>query len=687
MRARSRESARSLPERAETDSRTGRYYMKTRSRARFTRSSHRLHGVPPPPRENRGRHEDARRHRHRHQHHQAARRQRGGGRLARGALCARRRWCGWAARRCATGRLSPEAIEAGVSTVEHFVKLAGGVRARRSSGRSRRAPCARRPTPDEFVAAVAEAHGRPDRRRSPARRRPGSSTSALRSEFPARHDPLFLSTSAAARRSSSSPTARACSSPRACRSASSGSRDRYARNDPPSDRDRQAMKKAIRGAPRKAVEAVRKKGFKTCVGSSGTIQSLSLVHEAAILGREPSPTGHRTLTRDGLKKVNRLLRRTTEKDKLRDPGPRSAAPRHRRARRGAARPGSSSAPAPTRSSWGSGACARACCSTHVARHGEARSPATATCARAAWTGCCAAGNAEVLHAAHVARLALEIFDQTHALHQLTATEREWLQYGALLHDIGCYIGYAKHQRHSYYLITHGDLTGFSSDEIEVIASLARYHKGGRPKEHARELAAARPVPAGGRREARRRSCGSPTASTAATASSSRACRAAPSARKRRARGERARRLRARARRGAQEGEPVRARVRPDGRLPGGAGRARRRTCFRRTSRSCRPRRCGARETGNGAGGTRVKEHFREQLEDLRRQLILMGGEVERQIHRAIEALTEMDAEKAAPSSPPTRRSTGWRCRSRSRRSRSSPCSSPSPSTCGSSSPP
>jgi exopolyphosphatase/guanosine-5'-triphosphate,3'-diphosphate pyrophosphatase len=89
---------------------------------------------------------------------------------------------------------------------------------------------------------------------------------------------------------------------------------------------------------------------------------------------------------------------------------------------------------------------------------------------------------EVLHAAHVTRLALEIFDQTHALHQLSSTEREWLQYGALLHDIGCHIGYAKHQRHSYYLITHGDLTGFSSDEVEVLASIARYHKGGGPKQ-------------------------------------------------------------------------------------------------------------------------------------------------------------------------------------------------------------
>ena len=42
----------------------------------------------------------------------------------------------------------------------------------------------------------------------------------------------------------------------------------------------------------------------------------------------------------------------------------------------------------------------------------------------------------------------------------------------------------------------------------------------------------------------------------------------------------------------------------------------------------------------------MKEHFSEQLEELRRHLILMGGEVERQIHRAVEALIEMDVQKA-----------------------------------------
>lgn len=42
----------------------------------------------------------------------------------------------------------------------------------------------------------------------------------------------------------------------------------------------------------------------------------------------------------------------------------------------------------------------------------------------------------------------------------------------------------------------------------------------------------------------------------------------------------------------------------------------------------------------------MKEHFSEQLEELRRNLILMGGEVERQMHRAIEAVIEVDVEKA-----------------------------------------
>ena len=85
------------------------------------------------------------------------------------------------------------------------------------------------------------------------------------------------------------------------------------------------------------------------------------------------------------------------------------------------------------------------------------------------------------HAQHVARLALALFDQTRALHGLTDRERELLEYAALMHDLGVHISYARHHRHSYYLIKNGDLRGFEPDEIDVMALVARYHRRGTPK--------------------------------------------------------------------------------------------------------------------------------------------------------------------------------------------------------------
>jgi exopolyphosphatase/guanosine-5'-triphosphate,3'-diphosphate pyrophosphatase len=85
------------------------------------------------------------------------------------------------------------------------------------------------------------------------------------------------------------------------------------------------------------------------------------------------------------------------------------------------------------------------------------------------------------HADQVARTSLALFDQTRAVHGLTDKEREWLEYSALLHDIGVHISYEKHHRHSYYLIKHGDLRGFDPQEIEVMALVTRYHRRATPK--------------------------------------------------------------------------------------------------------------------------------------------------------------------------------------------------------------
>ena len=85
------------------------------------------------------------------------------------------------------------------------------------------------------------------------------------------------------------------------------------------------------------------------------------------------------------------------------------------------------------------------------------------------------------HAQQVARLSLALFDHTRSVHGLTDREREWLEYAALLHDIGVHISYERHHKHSCYLIQNGDLRGFEPDEVEAIALVARYHRQATPR--------------------------------------------------------------------------------------------------------------------------------------------------------------------------------------------------------------
>jgi exopolyphosphatase/guanosine-5'-triphosphate,3'-diphosphate pyrophosphatase len=85
------------------------------------------------------------------------------------------------------------------------------------------------------------------------------------------------------------------------------------------------------------------------------------------------------------------------------------------------------------------------------------------------------------HAQQVSRLAVALFEQTRAIHGLTDREREWLEYAAILHDIGVHISYERHHKHSYYLITNGLLRGFEPEEIEIIGLIARYHRQAPPK--------------------------------------------------------------------------------------------------------------------------------------------------------------------------------------------------------------
>ena len=81
------------------------------------------------------------------------------------------------------------------------------------------------------------------------------------------------------------------------------------------------------------------------------------------------------------------------------------------------------------------------------------------------------------HSRQVARLSLLLFDALLPIHGLEPRDRELLEYAALLHDAGYWIGAEKHHKHAYYLIREGPLEGFSREEIQVIGLTARYHRG------------------------------------------------------------------------------------------------------------------------------------------------------------------------------------------------------------------
>ena len=62
----------------------------------------------------------------------------------------------------------------------------------------------------------------------------------------------------------------------------------------------------------------------------------------------------------------------------------------------------------------------------------------------------------------------------------------------MLHDIGYSIHYRGHHKHAYYLITNAVLDSFDPREIEIVAHVARYHRGATPKASHPTLAALKP---------------------------------------------------------------------------------------------------------------------------------------------------------------------------------------------------
>jgi exopolyphosphatase/guanosine-5'-triphosphate,3'-diphosphate pyrophosphatase len=89
---------------------------------------------------------------------------------------------------------------------------------------------------------------------------------------------------------------------------------------------------------------------------------------------------------------------------------------------------------------------------------------------------------ELAHGKQVARLAGELFGQLADRMKLNPADRPFLEAAARLQDVGYLINYDQHHKHSYHLILNSRLPGFRPRELELIANIARYHRGARPKQ-------------------------------------------------------------------------------------------------------------------------------------------------------------------------------------------------------------
>jgi exopolyphosphatase/guanosine-5'-triphosphate,3'-diphosphate pyrophosphatase len=85
------------------------------------------------------------------------------------------------------------------------------------------------------------------------------------------------------------------------------------------------------------------------------------------------------------------------------------------------------------------------------------------------------------HSVQDAELAVRLFDLTADLHELDDAYRDLLYCAGLLHDIGYMEGYWGHHKTAYRLIMQAKLAGLTERERQIVANVARYHRGARPK--------------------------------------------------------------------------------------------------------------------------------------------------------------------------------------------------------------
>jgi exopolyphosphatase / guanosine-5'-triphosphate,3'-diphosphate pyrophosphatase len=84
------------------------------------------------------------------------------------------------------------------------------------------------------------------------------------------------------------------------------------------------------------------------------------------------------------------------------------------------------------------------------------------------------------HALQVRNSAMQLFAALRSVHRLPPEYAEWLSAAAMLYEVGDYVNRNGRHRHAYYIIAHSEILGYTPQQRQIIAAIARYLGKSRP---------------------------------------------------------------------------------------------------------------------------------------------------------------------------------------------------------------
>jgi exopolyphosphatase/guanosine-5'-triphosphate,3'-diphosphate pyrophosphatase len=84
------------------------------------------------------------------------------------------------------------------------------------------------------------------------------------------------------------------------------------------------------------------------------------------------------------------------------------------------------------------------------------------------------------HASRLRDSVTKLFVDLRSIHRLPVEYKEWIAAAAMLCEVGDYVNRTGRHRHTYYIISHSEILGYTPQQRKLIAAIARYLGKSRP---------------------------------------------------------------------------------------------------------------------------------------------------------------------------------------------------------------